>query len=328
MKGKPKRHNPGGPSSSFSPHPSSFDSRPIIGVTGPDAGGGAAWWFTRFAVWLAGGHAVRITPARPRRIDGLDGLIVGGGADVDPQLYGQADAPPVVPPREPDEPFLLHLLEWIVSPVIFFARKFAARLAPHSGRDARRDELEMHLLDEAVRRGLPVLGICRGEQLLNVYFGGSLHRDLDGFHVEDPEVRTILPRKRVVLSAGTNLGRVIRDRAPRVNALHKHAINALGKGVRVAARDRNGIVQAIEHEQLPFVVGVQWHPEYLPQLPGQRALFVALANEAKRMRGQEKCRAGRGADGFGAFPLSPVLRGEAQGEGIWDSRISSLRSEI
>ena len=63
--------------------------RPIIGVTGPDAGGGAAWWFTRLAVWIAGGRAVRITPKRPRRIDGLDGLVVGGGADVDPGLYGQ-----------------------------------------------------------------------------------------------------------------------------------------------------------------------------------------------------------------------------------------------
>src|SRR5215204_2238944 len=77
-------------SSPFIRHPSSFasDSAPIIGVTGPDEGGGAAWWFTRFAVWLAGGHAVRITPRHPRKIDGLDGLILGGGADVDPQLYG------------------------------------------------------------------------------------------------------------------------------------------------------------------------------------------------------------------------------------------------
>ena len=268
-------------SSSFIPHPSSLDRPPIIGVTGPDAGGGAAWWFTRFAVWLAGGHAVRITPRRPHRIDGLDALVIGGGADVDPQLYGQSEAPPVPSKREPDEPRLLYVLEWVVSPLTWLARKLAARLAPHSGRDAARDELEMRLLDEAVGRGLPVLGICRGEQLLNVYFGGSLHRDLAGFYVEDPEVRTILPRKRVTLANGTTLRRVIRDAAPRVNALHKHAINALGKGVRVAARDRNGIVQAIEHEQLPFVVGVQWHPEYLPQLPSQRALFAALVRQAK-----------------------------------------------
>jgi putative glutamine amidotransferase len=66
-----------------------------------------------------------------------------------------------------------------------------------------------------------------------------------------------------------------------VNALHRHAISRLGNGLCVAARDRNGIVQAIEHEHLPFVVGVQWHPEYLPQLPEQRVIFSALVKAAK-----------------------------------------------
>jgi putative glutamine amidotransferase len=267
--------------SSFIRHPSSFDSRPVIGVTGPDAGGGAAWWFTRFAVWLAGGHAVRITPKHPRRIDGLDGLIVGGGADVDPQLYGQEESVIVPTHRPPGEPRLLYALEWVVSPLIWLARKLSGMLASHGGGDAGRDELEMRLLNEAVAAGLPVLGICRGEQLLNVCFGGSLHRDLAGFYVEDPEVRTILPRKQIALEPGTTLRRLLREPVARVNALHRHAIDRLGNGLRVAARDRNGIVQAIEHERLPFVVGVQWHPEYLPQLREQRRIFKALVKEAK-----------------------------------------------
>ena len=138
----------------------------------------------------------------------------------------------------------------------------------------------MRLLDDAVRRGLPVLGICRGQQLLNVYFGGSLHQDLATFYVEDPATRTILPRKRVTLEPGSRLAELLGP-DERVNALHRQGMNTLGERLRVAARDRNGIVQAIEHESLPFVVGVQWHPEYLPQVPSQRAIFSALVRQAR-----------------------------------------------
>jgi putative glutamine amidotransferase len=256
---------------------------PAIGVTGPDEGGAAAWWFTRFAVWLAGGHAVRITPRRPRRIDGLAALIVGGGADVDPTLYGHDPAPIVPKCREPDEPALLYLLEWVIFPLTWLARGLSGLLLHESPRqDAARDALETGLIRQAVSRRLPVLGICRGAQLINVVFGGSLLRDLAGFYKEDPETRTFLPHKRIVVAPGTRLGALLADDLRRVNALHRQAIDRLGRGLRVAARDRNGIVQAIEHETLPFVLGVQWHPEYLPQLPEQRALFKALVAHAGR----------------------------------------------
>jgi putative glutamine amidotransferase len=142
----------------------------------------------------------------------------------------------------------------------------------------------MRLIGEAVARRLPVLGICRGAQLLNVHFGGSLHCELAGFYKEDPETRTILPHKRIVVTPGTKLDSLLGDELRRVNALHRQAIDRLGGGLRVAARDRNGIVQAIEHETLPFVLGVQWHPEYLPQVPQQRALFDSLVAHAKRAR--------------------------------------------
>ena len=263
-------------------------ARPVIGVTGPDKGGEAAWWFTRLAVWRAGGHAVRITPRHPRRIGGLDGLIVGGGADVDPSLYGH-DPEPIVPQsRTPDEPVLLWVLEWVIFPLVWLARGAAGLLLRESPKqDAARDALEMRLIGEAIERRLPVLGICRGGQLLNVYFGGSLHRDLASFYKEEPETRTILPRKRVVLEAGTRLAALLGGETRWVNALHRQAIDRLGRGVRVAARDRNGIVQAIEHESLPFAIGVQWHPEYLPQVPEQRAIFSALVAEAKRAGARE-----------------------------------------
>lgn len=262
-------------------------NRPLIGVTGPDEGGGAAWLFTRLAVWLAGGHAVRITPRHPRHLDRLDGLIIGGGADVDPGLYEQDPTPILNTDRERTEPRLQFLLELVLFPLTWLARRVAGRFAKaHTGGDAARDALETKLLGEAIQRRLPVLGICRGEQLLNVYLRGSLHQGLDGFYTEDPEVRTILPRKWIEIIPGTHLAAAIGPHPRRVNALHRQAIDRLGAGLRVAARDRNGIIQAIEHESLPFVVAVQWHPEYLPQRLDQRALFDALVREAKKSGAQ------------------------------------------
>src|SRR5688500_16696175 len=258
--------------------------RPIIGVTGPDRGGGAAWWFTKFAVWLADGHAVRITPRRPRTIDGLDGLIIGGGADVDPTLYGQ-EILHVTEKKKSDEPAWLWIIGLVLFPLTWLMRKLSA-VPVTTGQNAARDELEMKLIDEAVRKRLPILGICRGEQLLNVYFGGTLYQGLAGLYVEDPELRTILPRKRIAVERDSCLAKALGRRPVRVNALHRQAIDRLGRGMRVSAHDRNGIVQAIEHESLPLVVGVQWHPEYLPQMPQQRGIFrqlVRTASTAKMM---------------------------------------------
>ena len=274
--------------SAFSLQPSALPlPRPVVAVTGPDRGGAAAWLFTRVAVFIAGGRAVRITPCCPRSLDGVHGLIIGGGADVDPTLYGADPTPIVEQHKPPDEPWAQYLLELLLFPLTWLLRKLSGKSrakGPGPRGDPARDALEMKLLADAVARGLPVLGICRGQQLLNVYFGGSLHQDLSSFYVEDAATRTILPRKRIVPEPGSKLGRLFGN-GTRVNALHRQGVDTLGRGIRVAARDRNGIVQAVEHEDLPFVAGVQWHPEYLPQLPSQRALFAALVDEArKRLR--------------------------------------------
>jgi putative glutamine amidotransferase len=258
-------------------------ARPIIGVSGPDRGGDAAWLCAWMMISLAGGRALRVTPhrhAKPHLLDQLDGLIVGGGADINPTLYGE-ELLHLTEHRRPDQPRSHWLLNLILLPLLWLLRKGAACCTSGAGRDAERDALEMDLIDRAVQRRLPILGICRGMQLLNIYFGGSLHQSLRGLYVEDPEIRTILPRKRLVIPPEAKLARILGKTSLRVNALHNQAIDRLGRALRIAARDRNGIAQAIEHETLPLVLGVQWHPEFLPQLPRQRRIFQALINEAR-----------------------------------------------
>jgi len=255
--------------------------RPVIGVTGPDRGGLAAWWFTRLALWRAGATAVRITPGRPQPLQGLDGLVIGGGADIDPALYGDASSLPQSSLKQQERNLARWLLSLLLFPLIYLARRILSTMTHPPGGDPDRDRLETALLREALQHGLPVLGICRGAQLLNVVCGGSLHRDLADFYVEAPQLRTIWPEKLICIEAGTRLAAILDCSACRVNSLHSHAVNALAPELRFAAREPNGVVQAIEHRRLPFAIGVQWHPEYLPQRHEQQNLFRALAKQAR-----------------------------------------------
>lgn len=258
-------------------------SRPRIGVTGPDHGGRAAWLFTRLAVWLAGGRARRITPSRPAEIEALDGLIIGGGADVDPAYYGrQREA--LLDGAEPESSLrgrLTYLLSLLLYPLIYLMRKLFSRKRPLL-LDAERDALEFRLLEAAVEQRIPVLGICRGAQLLNIHFQGSLYQNIRGFYSETPQVRSILPRKRIFLRPGSSLAQVLNAKTCKVNALHDQAIENLGKGLVAVAWEQNRLVQAIEHPDHPCLLGVQWHPEYLPQKAEQRAIFRRLVQTAGR----------------------------------------------
>ena len=254
--------------------------RPIIGVTGPDRGGEAAWFFTWLGLALAGAAARHVTPSEPGSFRGLDGLIVGGGADVDPRLYGQNLLPLLAPSPESARPLLQRALDLILLPLTWLVRHLLARSSDERS-DRSRDHLEWRMIDRAVALNLPILGICRGAQLLNVYFGGSLHQNLSGFYVETREVRSIRPRKRVTVQTGTRLAGVLGKSQRWVNSLHRQAVAQLGEGLIVSAKDANGIIQAIEHRTRLFVIGVQWHPEYLPQRPEERAIFKALVRAAK-----------------------------------------------
>lgn len=219
--------------------------RPRIGITTSRSGGGIMWAFCRTAVLLAGGAPVRITAGDDHVCRDLDGLLIGGGDDVAPTLYGGEIDP-------------------------------AIRI------DAERDRLELRCISQADRSKLPVLGICRGAQILNVARGGSLHQEIAPFITDHHHRRTALPRKVIRITPHSQLHYLLGALHVRVNAIHHQAIDKLGDGLMIVARDRYGLVQAVERRAGRFIMGVQWHPEFLMFSAGQRRLFKALVRAARR----------------------------------------------
>ncbi|MCG5494939.1 gamma-glutamyl-gamma-aminobutyrate hydrolase family protein [Ectothiorhodospira variabilis] len=254
-------------------------ARPRIGVTGPDRGGVAAWIMTWWAIRWAGGKAVHITPGRPRSLQELDGLVVGGGADVDPGLYGQDPLSLIREIDATETGWRQRILGFVLYPLLWLLRRVLYTKL-HGG-DADRDRLEQALIREALDRGLPILGICRGMQLLNVVCGGTLHQNLEGFYREHPQVRSVLPRKVVTLTEGSRIAALTGTNPLPVNALHNQAVAELGQDLVVAAREASGVVQAIESRNAPLILGVQWHPEYLPQKARHRRLFQGLVDSSR-----------------------------------------------
>ena len=268
-------------------------NRPTIGITGPDKGGGAAWFFTALSVMLAGGMPVRITPGSPRTADGLQALIIGGGADVDPSIYEQEDVLQQYlnsTLRQPNKGLLKRIgrfISWVYYLLLFFLRKLLSRDNKLTfGLDRARDHLELQLIDQAVKKDLPVMGICRGAQLMNVYFGGTLYKDITNFYTEEPNQASIFPVKEVNLKPGSKLARVLGTQHLEVNALHNQAVNKPGKGINIVAREENDVVQAIEQTSCDYMIGVQWHPEYLLQSSLHRRLFTELVKQAREVRQQ------------------------------------------
>ncbi|MCO7245696.1 type 1 glutamine amidotransferase [Halomonas sp. Mc5H-6] len=221
-------------------------ARPLIGITTSDAKSQLAWCFDWFAVWRHGGRPLRLSPSRPMP-DDLDGLIIGGGDDIQTSLYGGEV-------------------------------QLGVRLDP------ARDELELKLLEHFIPRHTPVLGICRGAQLINVHLGGTLDPDIYTTHEGIKRRRTVLPRKTVDIVGASKLHRLLGVSWCRVNSLHHQAVNRAGKGIDIVARDRDGLVQGIESRDHDFLLGVQWHPEWLVFNRPQQRLIRALVAAAERHR--------------------------------------------
>lgn len=239
-------------------------------------GGFPAWFFTRRALRKFGARAVRITPARPLDGSSIDGLVLGGGADVTVPLSGDPTTPatPRANPRR-----MKDLVDDAVAPLVVALCRLAG--TRRHGVDTDRDALELALIQYAKERDMPVLGICRGAQLMNVAEGGTLVSDLKTLYEERPDLYTVRPRRKVDIVASSRLARIVGRDSLLVNSLHFHAIDRPGRDLRVVARESNGLPQAIEHTARRFWLGVQWHPEYLPQQRAQQLLFRALVECAR-----------------------------------------------
>jgi len=222
-------------------------TRPLIGVTTSRRSGWRIFPLIALNVWMAGGRSVRWVDGSDADLSTVDGVIIGGGDDISPDLYGG------------------HLVR-------------SARL------DSGRDALERRVVHDAFDLNKPMLGICRGSQMLNVALGGTLHQDAYGVYRDSRYLRTILPRKTVHIEPQTRLAHLAGTDPMKINALHSQAVDGLGRGLRVAARDEGGMIQAIERLRDPFAIGVQWHPEHLFYARRQQGLFRALVSAARARR--------------------------------------------
>lgn len=187
-----------------------------------------------------------------RLLDMLDGLLVTGGADLDPRFFHQ----------EPEEGL---------------------------GRiDVPRDNLEAAILPEALRRDLPILGICRGIQSLNVFGGGTLYQDLAAASFESiahrQRARRTVATHDVILEKDSRLYAIMGRREIRVNSTHHQGLKGIAPDFRVTGRSPDGLAEAIERDGARFCIGVQWHPEELfDSDPRSRRLFEALVEAAGSM---------------------------------------------
>ncbi|MBM3486569.1 MAG: gamma-glutamyl-gamma-aminobutyrate hydrolase family protein [Alphaproteobacteria bacterium] len=235
-------------------------SLPVVGITldWEPAGGYSKlpWYALRenyAAMVAAAGGLPVLLPHEPERaadyLATIDALIITGGAfDVDPALFGAAARHPTVSTKD------------------------------------RRTAFEFAITRGAIERDMPVLGICGGEQLLNVVLGGTLIQHIPdeipgALAHEQPNPRTE-PGHSVAVAAGTLLHRVTGRAEMHINSAHHQAVRDVPAGVVVNAVAPDGVIEGIEATGRRFVIGVQWHPEYAID-PGDRKLFTALTAAAR-----------------------------------------------
>lgn len=217
-----------------------------IGISGPRRRGPAQRLIT-LALRLQGARTHYIRPGARVNVSLLDGLVLSGGTHVQPALYGQ-------------------------QPMVT------------ADYDKRRDETDQRLLVEAETLNLPVLGICRGAQLINVHRGGSLCQNVTPLRQNTRHRPLLLPLQTVKVVDHTRLSQIMQAPVIGANRIHSQAIKKLGQDLRVVAVDNDLFVQAIENTRGQWLMGLQWHPEYLLYHSGHRRIFRHFVDEACRLK--------------------------------------------
>ncbi len=189
----------------------------------------------------------------PQFLDVLQGVLLSGGNDLSPDLYGNE---PYHPRTEPIDP--------------------------------ARQRFELALLAEVERRRTPVLGICLGSQLMNVYRGGSLNQFLPDMprdpQIEHRKTGNVAPRHDVQLREDSIIAGLLGKTQIDANSSHKQSVARAGRGLRLIATAPDGVIEGFEDPKFPLFLGVQWHPERLHDEPDHLALFKLLVEKASNAR--------------------------------------------
>ena len=148
--------------------------------------------------------------------------------------------------------------------------------------------MEINWLKRAEKENIPVFGICRGAQLMNVIRGGTLHPDISKVYEEAKYPTSLLAkiffRKTIVIEPDTLFAKLFGDSPRRVNSMHTQSVKGLGTSLIQSAAENNGVIQAIEDPGREFFLGVQFHPELLLYRQSLRALFAGLVKAARKRR--------------------------------------------
>jgi len=173
----------------------------------------------------------------------IDGLLLPGGRDMDPKFYNEEPHPKLRPMR------------------------------------LERTESEIAILEEALRRDIPVLGICGGMQLINVFFGGSLYQDIPSL-ISNALIHEKGSVHEILVEDDTLLKDITKEKCFSTKSYHHQSVKALGNGLRISAKCPDGVIEGIEAQD-SFILGIQWHPER-EETEISKRVFISFIDACKK----------------------------------------------